>query len=89
MHHLPGFHYPGALLAANPPAWHGLTGASQAESSQTHPVAYAEEISQHLKNVPGGCASIFPVKGEFACSLARDRSLRAPCARQPRRATSP
>ncbi|KAH9918146.1 uncharacterized protein B0H18DRAFT_1086887 [Fomitopsis serialis] len=34
----------------------------QAESSQTHPVAYAEQISQHLTNVPGGSASIFPVK---------------------------
>ncbi|TFY58564.1 hypothetical protein EVJ58_g6343 [Rhodofomes roseus] len=34
----------------------------QAESSQTHPVVYAEQISQHLANVPGGSASIFPVK---------------------------
>lgn len=30
---------------------------------------YAEQISQHLKNVPGGSASIFPVKGESRTRL--------------------
>ena len=82
MHHLPSFHYPGALLAANPPAWHGLIGASQAESSQTHPVAYAEQISQHLTNVPGGCSSIFPVKGESTTRF-RIRSLLTRAMRTP------
>ena len=37
-------------------------------------MAYAEQISQHLKNVPGGCASIFPVKGESPTRL-RPRPL--------------
>ncbi|PCH41599.1 alpha/beta-hydrolase, partial [Wolfiporia cocos MD-104 SS10] len=34
----------------------------QAERSQTHPLEFAEQIAQLLVNVPGGSASVFPVK---------------------------